>query len=71
MDYLNVIDLIKGDDCEEHPLCKMITIEMKLEMCHTLREGNRCADAMVKLGVNQMRSFAGLPPCSQCGERPY
>ncbi|KAM7528509.1 hypothetical protein LguiB_031919 [Lonicera macranthoides] len=61
VDSSNVIDLIKGENHEDHPQrilirdCKKIIEEMDLQVSHTLREGNRCADAMAKLGVNQMQ----------------
>ncbi|KAM7525590.1 hypothetical protein LguiA_015492 [Lonicera macranthoides] len=63
VDSSNVCDLLKGEDVEEHPLkvliqdCKSIMMELKLSVHHTLREGNRCADAMAKLGVNQMEKL--------------
>ncbi|KAM7503559.1 hypothetical protein LguiB_002463 [Lonicera macranthoides] len=61
VDSSNVIDLIKGENHDDHPQrilirdCKKIIEEMDLQVSHTLREGNRCADAMAKLGVNQMQ----------------
>ncbi|KAM7498823.1 hypothetical protein LguiA_023237 [Lonicera macranthoides] len=63
VDSANVLDLINSNDWEDHPLkvlikdCKQIALEMSLDIQHTLREGNRCADAMAKLGVNQLESL--------------
>lgn len=63
VDSTNIVDLLKGGDFEDHPLrtlvqdCKNIMDELKLSVNHTLREGNRCADAMAKLGVNQMEKL--------------
>lgn len=55
-----MMELLKSDEDEDHTLrippqdCKKIVIEMNLLVSHTLKEGNRCADAMAKLGVNQL-----------------
>ena len=63
VDYANVLDLINSEDCEDHYLKAMIkdrqkiVVEMRLEVNHTLREGNCCADAMAKLEVNQLESL--------------
>ena len=54
---------MKGDDFEDHPLkpliqdWKTIMAELKLSVDHTLREGNRCADAMAKIKVNQLEKL--------------
>ena len=62
-DYTNVMDILKGEDFEDHPLkplildCKKIMDDMKISVLHTLREGNRCADAMAKIGVNQLEKL--------------
>lgn len=61
VDSENVMDLINSEYCEDHHLkviikdCKKIAVEMRLQVCHTLREGTRCADAIAKLGFNQMK----------------
>ena len=70
-DSTNVMDLLKGEEVEDHPLkalifdCKRIMEDMNISVLHTLREGNRCADAMAKIGVNQLeklKAFQQVPP---------
>lgn len=58
VDSTNVMDLLKEEEVEDHPLkplmqgCKSIINELKLSVNHTLREGNRRDDIMTKLRVN-------------------
>lgn len=63
VDSTNVVELLKGNNYDNHPLktlikhCKTIIAGLKLSVNHTLREGNRCGDAMGILGVNQMQKL--------------
>lgn len=47
VDSTNVMDLINGEDCEDHLLkvmiedCKRIAVEMGLQVSHTFLEGNQ------------------------------
>ena len=63
VDSTNVVNLLKRDDFDNHPLrtliqdCKFIMDKFKLTIMHTLREDNMCADAMAKIGVNQLEKL--------------
>ena len=63
VDSTNVMDLLNGEDYEDHSLkvltedCKCIMADLKLWVNHTLCEGNKCVDAMAKIWVNQMKKL--------------
>lgn len=53
------MDLIHPCDINNHPEkvliqdCRNLMDEMEAIVIHTFREGNRCADILAKIGINQ------------------
>ena len=70
-DCLEAINLISGEeDVENHPCralirdCRMMSREVAVKLQHVLREANRCADKMAKLGSKQNEKLVRIlvPP---------
>lgn len=58
-DSKEALNLIEYGDIGNHPDriivedCRQMVEELEVVMKHALREGNRCADLLAKMGINQ------------------
>ena len=58
-DSEQALELIETGEIENHPAkiivqdCRVLLRDLEAELIHSLREGNRCADMLAKVGINQ------------------